>query len=219
VYPAADPRNHQKVYQTTAPVKPGGCRAAGCTDSHAAHFCWVCKDADAAHMSSQCPKKVNGGCNARGCNETHPAHFCWVCKDKNSDHVSAACNTKHQAILFHGTLKDYKSSIQQTGLRKSSHGTLGAGVYFVTTRKYAEDIARYRARFSANKNFIVVEAVCDLGKIHSAPPQARNYSDWQNNNDSCYHKHGAWANVQSDFREVCIKDPSRVQVTQIHDCA
>jgi len=174
---------------------------------------------------SNCSSKKTGGCKVEGCLDSHAAHYCWVCKNKDSDHLSSTCGSRKKAILYHATLKKHESSIKRNGLRKSAQGTLGPGVYFVTTLKYAEEIARFSpmrgglARSGPNEKFIVVEACCDLGNVYYAPNDAQwAHSDWQSSYDSCYHKHAAWANLTKDFREVCIKDESRVKVIQIHSC-
>jgi len=192
------------------------CRVAGCTKTHSQHTCRVCKQTDSDHSSSKCPN----GCKAEGCYESHKVHYCWVCEDTNSDHKSVNCQKRFTATLYHGTLKKHSASIEQNGIRPSRHGilTLGSGVYFATTIEHAKKIAQHQANKHGETEIVVVQAICNLGNMFPCPHDdgkfVRDYDHWQQDYDSCLHKHGKWV-VGNDFREVCIKDPGRCRVEKI----
>ena len=69
------------------------------------------------------------------CTEKHSRHFCRLC-DEKIQIISQA------TTLYHGTAADAVTNITEEGLRLSSIGHLGPGIYFVDTLDKAMKIAQ-----------------------------------------------------------------------------
>ncbi|CDW87186.1 interferon-inducible protein gig2 [Stylonychia lemnae] len=67
-------------------------------------------------------------CGIKECKVEHWSHYCNVCDKGNSDHLPKDCP---QGIsIYHGTKVSNISSIIDNGLRPSTHGRIGSGIYF-----------------------------------------------------------------------------------------
>ena len=82
-------------------------------------------------------------CRVYECKEEHKYHYCLLCDDSNSDHM--AWNCPYGVNLYHGTkaINLIPIVIEKEGLKPSTSGRLGPGIYFAT-RDIAWKIAKYR---------------------------------------------------------------------------
>ena len=151
-------------------------------------------------------------CRVPHCQLGHYAHYCFACQKNDVDHSLKDCPKRHSMKLYHGTTREKMAmdKILTFGLRDSSHGNLGMGVYMVHDYEVAKKIAKHRG-----KNWAVIEAVVDLGKCQSnyALSHTDPQGQWRTSFDSIYRRHPPWAGVGREFREFCIKS-ANVAVTQ-----
>ena len=81
-------------------------------------------------------------CKVRGCPETHSTHYCRLCEEDDTTHFSRDCPTGR--ILYHGTRLSNIQGVAKAGLKASTDGRLGAGVYFTESFEVASSISNYR---------------------------------------------------------------------------
>ena len=114
-----------------------------------------------------------------------------------------------ELTLFHGTDGANAASILEHGLRSSTHGRLGAGVYCTDDEEVAKKIARCRGLMFIVKCTVNVGKVADFG---DGPTDGT----WRDKGfDSATAAHPPWAGVTHNFTEICIADSSRVKVVGV----
>ncbi|GAV01287.1 hypothetical protein RvY_12024 [Ramazzottius varieornatus] len=154
-------------------------------------------------------------CNAVGCNWRHETHHCALCGDGDSRHVSADCPRRFACILGHGTKTGATSSITQSGLRVSSEGRLGPGIYFATIPT-ARVIGKWRNEGEAT---VLYHCEVNLGKVKTMDGLAEDKSgSWRANYDSCHGMHPPWGGRTEPFREWVVKSPSQVKIVGLEIC-
>lgn len=114
-----------------------------------------------------------------------------------------------ELTLFHGTDGANAASILEHGLRSSTNGRLGAGVYCTDDEEVAKKIARCRGLMFIVKCTVNVGKVADFG---DGPTDGT----WRDKGfDSATAAHPPWAGVTHNFTEICIADSSRVKVVGV----
>ena len=150
-------------------------------------------------------------CRVRGCSEKHKSHYCRLCGLKNSTHFSQDC--PQGRTLYHGTRLSSIKGISYEGLRPSTQGRLGPGVYFAESYKVAETISLNRDGRDKGNGAAVFECNVNLGKIKNLKEDAG--SKWQNRDfDSAKSIHPRWAGA-ADFTEFCLKDNRKCSVRKV----
>ena len=150
-------------------------------------------------------------CRVRGCSEKHKSHYCRLCGLKNSTHFSQDC--PQGRTLYHGTRLSSIKGISYEGLRPSTQGRLGPGVYFAESYKVAETISLNRDGRDKGNGAAVFECNVNLGKIKNLKEDAG--SKWQNRDfDSARSIHPRWAGA-ADFIEFCLKDHRKCSVRKV----
>ena len=151
-------------------------------------------------------QEVKQGCKVSKCESNHAQHFCRLCEEEDTDHFSSEC--PRSKTLYHGTQVQYFKSISNTGLKESSVGRLGQGVYFVKTYNKAERISRGRRTKDGDPNSVVIECQVYLGKHRYFDGNKCNTA-WQEKYDSASTLHPPWCNIKTVFKEYCLKDSSK----------
>ena len=156
-------------------------------------------------------------CKARraGCLEEHSSHYCRLCEDTDSDHLSRDCPSG--TLLFHGTTAHAARSITEEGLKCSSDGCWGKGIYFVEDRDLAVKIAKLRQN-QRNEGWAVLECMVNLGRICDWTRRPRHEFDLRRFRNSGFNSiegtHPAWAaaEINNEFTEYCLKDDRKCNV-------
>ena len=121
--------------------------------------------------------------------------------------VAKPVGTMHMT-LYHGTDGANAASILGEGLRASTGGRLGAGVYLTDDKDAAKQVARHRGL-----QFVVTVDV-EIGTVKDYG--SGNTDDtWHGTFDVATAKHPPWAGVQHSFMEYCIADAKRVRVVRV----
>jgi len=153
----------------------------------------------------------NKKCRVKGCKENHPKHFCRLCENTDSKHFSSKC--PKGITLYHGTHVTNLAPITTQGLRSSSHGRLGPGIYFVAEKRFAEKIAEMRRKGQDCEEAVVFKCHVNLGRcIHV---EKASDACQQGDNDSVVAMHPPWCGIQCDFREYCLKDTPKCIIVSI----
>ena len=132
-------------------------------------------------------------CKVSGCEEDHEKHYCKLCKTKDVDHFSGNCPAG--TTLYHGTNINVIGAITAEGLKASTAGRLGPGVYFVEKEEEAKRISQHRE----NKNSptgefnVVLKCNVHLGK-HIYDDNIKG-GKWQQDYKSASAMHPPWANI------------------------
>ena len=97
-------------------------------------------------------------------------------------------------------------------------GNQGPGVYFTFNKQEALNIAKHKA---GNSEAVVLEckAKVDYGKFSPKDDvltQIKKIKEWNSfiHNTAKQGIHGSWAGNE-DFREVCVKDPTKIEVLRL----
>ena len=149
-------------------------------------------------------------CRVPTCQENHIKHFCSLCNNRNSNHFSHECHSG--VTLYHGTKVNNTSGIASKGLKPSTNGCLGPGIYFVEEYSEAESIAKHRTGNGGVS--VVIECNVYLGKM----VDLQNIIDkrsWKDRYDSAIDIHPAWAGISYDFYEICVKNPKYCSVKKV----
>lgn len=111
--------------------------------------------------------------------------------------------------LFHGTKSENANSIFQNGLKGSTEGRLGPGIY-LTVKDVAKNIAKHRGH---GNDVFVIEVLVDVGKLKILSGQTGDkHGRWVSEGySSCKSTHPAWI-IPRSFPEWCIKDSSRLKI-------
>ena len=114
-----------------------------------------------------------------------------------------------QLTLYHGTDGQNAVSILSGGLRASTVGRLGPGVYLTDDLDIAKAVAAHKGcQF-------VVTVKADVGKAKDYGPGPTD-AGWNANFDSATATHPPWPGVsQTVFTEFCIADVARVTVVHV----
>jgi len=148
-------------------------------------------------------------CKVSGCNGNHQKHYCRLCQNNDANHRSSLCPTGID--LYHGTRVSNISGICREGLKASTGGRLGPGVY-LTTLNEAQKIAAHRGQGTGTAIFKVH---VNLGKTHDNKKADDNAGSWATKGfDSCKGIHPPWSN-NLEFMEWCLKDPKRLRITDL----
>jgi hypothetical protein len=121
--------------------------------------------------------------------------------------VAKPVGTMHMT-LYHGTNGANAASILGEGLRASTGGRLGAGVYLTDDKDVAKQVARHRGLQFVVTVDVEIGTVKDYG---SGNPDAA----WHGTYDVATALHPPWAGVQHSFMEYCIADANRVRVVRV----
>ena len=121
--------------------------------------------------------------------------------------VAKPVGTMHMT-LYHGTNGANAASILGEGLRASTGGRLGAGVYLTDDKDVAKQVARHRGLQFVVTVDVEIGTVKDYG---SGNPNAA----WHGTYDVATALHPPWAGVQHSFMEYCIADANRVRVVRV----
>ena len=116
--------------------------------------------------------------------------------------------------MFHGTDGANAASIIQHGLRASTGGRLGPGVYLTPNQAVANAVARHRGLQ------FVVECEVTPGKVYNFDAGTgallAGKTSWhQNGFDAAQSVHPPWAGVAEPFCEYCVHDVAAVRVIKV----
>ena len=110
--------------------------------------------------------------------------------------------------LYHGTDGANAASILGEGLRASTSGRLGAGVYLTDDKDVAKQVARHRGLQFVVTVDVEIGTVKDYGS-------GKTDAAWHGTFDVATAMHQPWAGVQHSFKEYCIADATRVRVVEV----
>ncbi len=110
--------------------------------------------------------------------------------------------------LYHGTDGANAASILGEGLRASTGGRLGAGVYLTDDKDAAKQVARHRGLQFVVTVDVEIGTVKDYGSGNTD-------AAWHGTFDVATAKHPPWAGVRHSFVEYCIADAKRVRVVRV----
>ena len=106
--------------------------------------------------------------------------------------------------LYHASVYNNISSINSNGLRASTRGRLGQGVY-LTTQSEAKTIAKHRQKQNNQSKWVVFKVRADLGDCKDNGSNNDTRGLWENTHDSCVGMHPGWeVPGMSAFREWCV---------------
>ena len=144
------------------------------------------------------------GCRVKSCEYNHNEHVCRLCEENDTDHFSSECPKSE--TLYHGSPFKYMKPISVEGLKESTDGRLGPGVYFVDEYDHAKSISKNRfGKNAADNPPVVIECQVYLGKHLNLGKRVDE--DWHKEYDSASTIHPPWPNVlEIDFKEYCLKD-------------
>lgn len=151
-------------------------------------------------------------CKARnnGCDENHAKHYCRVCESSDSDHL--AMNCPKGTTLYHGTRVTSISPISLTGLKGSSSGRLGPGLY-LTTKAEAFKIAEH---YGVGTGVAVFEVRVNISSCKDLGSAGDTGGSWMSGYNSATSMHPPWAGIPVPFREWVIKDPTKCRIKGLH---
>ncbi|CAF5144214.1 unnamed protein product, partial [Rotaria sp. Silwood1] len=111
--------------------------------------------------------------------------------------------------VFHGTKCEHADSINIYGLKASTEGRLGPGIY-LTVRDVAKQIAKYRGQ---GNEIYLIEVELDVGQMKVLPGSNDDrLGYWSAQGyDTCQSIHPAWI-VNHPFPEWCVRDSSRLRI-------
>ncbi len=144
----------------------------------------------------------------------HGSQHCYRVGDKHHKKFSHdGRKSQTTCRLFHGTRYENADSILRDGLRESSEGRLGKGVYF-TTKKWAHRIAAQKGN---GTKICVIEVEVDLGNLKKLDGQEEdrtgNWSRHSPHHISCRTMHPPWSAVtQKQFLEICVRNSKRCKI-------
>jgi len=117
--------------------------------------------------------------------------------------------------LYHGTDGKNAESILLAGLRASTQGKLGAGVYFTPDLNAANKIAGYRGLPFVISCDVVVGRQYDYDSNPLNLPMVDG--SWRNHGfESAQATHPPWAGVTYPFPEVCVLNPGAATMVEVH---
>lgn len=113
-------------------------------------------------------------------------------------------------ILYHGAPGQVAASVLTNGLKPSSGGRLGPGIYLTDNKQLAERAAK------RNGHQFVVSCYVELGTMAKVPGgQWDRFGSWRKAGcHSCTGTHPTWLGMPP-FTEYVVADPSRVQIFQV----
>ena len=149
-------------------------------------------------------------CRVLGCSERHRSHYCRLCGNQDSSHYSQDC--PEGKMLYHGTILSSIKGISEEGLRLSTYGRLGPGVYFTDDFQVAETISLNRDQ-EGNNGGAVFECNVNLRRIKDLIRDTG--SEWQNERyDFAQTIHPSWYGT-TEFTEFCLKDARKCSVRKV----
>ena len=96
-------------------------------------------------------------CKVSDCTRNHSRHHCRVCLEDDSDHRPENC--PKGVDLWHGTRPEIMEDIKEYwGLKASTDGVHGAGVYFADYKQFA-----LKWRQEENKTKVVLRCRVNIG--------------------------------------------------------
>jgi len=118
------------------PSKIAGCRVTGCSESHAAHFCRNCQNADSDHFSSVCPhmpalgnsfktqRRTYPGIRSEAPGRTydHPTHY-----SENCQHTDANHHSSESTVMLSKTFRSQSFSVQSTQIAGHTSSSYDSG--------------------------------------------------------------------------------------------
>ncbi|CDW86720.1 interferon-inducible protein gig2 [Stylonychia lemnae] len=128
-------------------------------------------------------------CKANGCDQTHSKHYCKLCEDKNSNHLARNC--PDAITLYHGTPFDNIKSIIDNGLRASTGGCLGQGIYFAKGQE-AKEVSIGKGD---GKKMAIIKC-----KVNVDPKYCKTA------------QHSAWLGIKHEFQEWCLTDYTKYRI-------
>ncbi|CAF1251791.1 unnamed protein product [Adineta ricciae] len=116
--------------------------------------------------------------------------------------------------VYHGTLPKHADSINKHGLRPSTEGRLGPGIY-LAEKSAAKKISQYNS--DSNDSF-VVEAELNVGhkKVLTGDDDDGDGQWYEEGYDTCQAEHYPWAGNNHKFPEWCVQEQKRVKIVKYH---
>ena len=148
-------------------------------------------------------------CRVPGCSVRHRSHYCRLCSNQDSSHYWQDC--PEGKILYHGTRLSSIKLISEEGLRPSTAGRLGPGIYVTDDFQVAETISLNRGQ--EGNGGAVFE--CKVNLRHIKDLIRDTGSKWQNEGyDSAQTIHSSWYNT-GEFTEFYLKDTSKCSIRKV----
>ena len=118
--------------------------------------------------------------------------------------------------LWHGTKISFLSKIADYhGLKASTYGRLGPGVYFTETKQAAICIGKNRTKYDGEQN-IILKSKVNLGFIKNIGNSSDKEGIYQKEGyDSAQSVHPSWCGSPA-FTEFCIKNELKHKIKEVH---